>query len=110
MSECVSFELNEEQKLRLQLAQRNCELNTALRCLVESDIRVCASPSARAGLQERLMHLDLESQRLTREFFEVGEQIKAENGWPREVEWDASTLVFSVGTKGLWAADGGWIQ
>ena len=35
----VSLEMSETQRLRLQLAQRNCELNIALRCLVGSDIQ-----------------------------------------------------------------------
>ena len=109
----VSLEITEAQKLRLQLAQRNCELNIALRCLVGSDIQNY-QPGCAVSLPqlcEQLVQLYLEGDRLVREFYQVGEQIRTENGWPDEAQWDGLTLTYSIPAEQILAATSvDWIQ
>ena len=89
----VPFEITEEQKLRLQLAQRDCELNLSRRYEMKSEIGLFQSQKQlhefalrvieenMPWMQKELARLEREAAQLTRAFYEVGEQIKTENGW-----------------------------
>ena len=103
----VSIELTEVQKLRLQLAQRNCDLNIARRCHMETELRLHQAMLTIASatvpeIEAQLANLEREDTQLTQAFFEVGEQIKAENGWDDQVRWDATTLTYSAPAESSW--------
>jgi hypothetical protein len=103
----VSLELTEVQKLRLQLAQRDCQLNVARRCHMETELRLHQAMLMIASatvpeIEAQLANLEREDAQLTQTFFEVGEQIKAENGWDDRVRWDATTLTYSAPAETSW--------
>lgn len=105
--ETVNLEPTELQKLRLQLAERDCQLNIAIRRHLEAELRihqtVLTIASATVPLIEtQLADIEREGKELTQRLFEVAEQIKTENGWTADVEWDALTLTYSA------PADNGW--
>ena len=103
----VFLEPTEVQKLRLALAQRDCDVNIARRCHIESEMRLyqLVLSVAEAGLpmiRGELTRLEEEAAQLTQTFFEVGEQIKAENNWPTAVRWDATTLKYTAPLENGW--------
>ncbi len=97
----VSIEPTEEQKLRLLLAQRDCDVNIQARGRLEAELRFLelAYQVAQAALpqaKEQLAQLEQEAKPLTLALINMGEQIKAENGWGDQVKWDPVTLTFTV--------------
>jgi hypothetical protein len=105
----VCLEPSEVQKLRLQLAQRDCQLNIAERCHMETELRLHRALLTIASatvpeIEAQLANLERENKQLTQRFFEVGEEIKAENGWPDETRWDATTLTYSAPNESGWTA------
>jgi len=113
----VPFEPTGEQKLRLKVAQLQCHLNIARRCLLEGDIRLyqgllSIASSTLPVMQAQLADLECEDKQLTQRFFEVGEQVKTENNWPTAVRWDATTLSYSSPEEKGWTAvpqpEGAW--
>jgi hypothetical protein len=107
--QAVPLEPTEEQKLRLKVAQLQCHLNIARRCLIEGDIRLyqgllSIASSTLPVMEAQLADLEREDKQLTTRFFEVGEQVKAENNWPTAVRWDATTLAYSSLEENRWTA------
>jgi hypothetical protein len=112
----VILETTEEQKLRLQLAQRDCELNLSRRCGMESEIGLFQTQKRlhefalrvieenMPWMQKELARLEREAAQLTRAFFEVGEHIKTENGWSDRVQLDVATLTYSAPAEDGWTA------
>jgi hypothetical protein len=105
----VPLEPTEEQKLPLKVAQLQCHLNIARRCLVEGDIRLyqgllSIASSTVPVMEAQLADLEREDKQLTTRFFEVGEQVKAENNWPTAARWDATTLTYSSPEEKGWTA------
>jgi hypothetical protein len=98
-----------EQKLRLKVAQLQCHLNIARRCLIEGDIRLyqgllSIASSVLPEIKAQLADLEREDKQLTQRFVEVGEQVKTENNWPTAVRWDATTLTYSSSGAKSWTA------
>jgi hypothetical protein len=105
----LPLEPTEEQKLRLKVAQLQCHLNIARRCLIEGDIRLyqgllSIASSTLPVIQAQLAELEREDKQLTQRFVEVGEQVKTENNWPTAVRWDATTLTYSAPEERSWTA------
>jgi hypothetical protein len=105
----VPLEPTEEQKLRLKVAQLQCHLNIARRCLIEGDIRLyqgmlSIASSVLPEIKAQLTELEREDKQLTQRFVEVGEQVKTENNWPTAVRWDATTLTYSSSEEKSWTA------
>jgi hypothetical protein len=105
----VPLEPTEEQKLRLKVAQLQCHLNIARRCVVEGDIRLyqgllSIASSVLPEIKAQLADLERKDKQLTQRFVEAGEQVKTENNWPTAVRWDATTLTYSSLEEKGWAA------
>jgi hypothetical protein len=97
----VSLEPTEVQKLRLQLVYRECQLNEARRNHMEAELRIHQSVIAIANatvpdIETQLAYLERERKECLQRFAQVGEQIKAENGWPASARWDGMTLECSA--------------
>jgi hypothetical protein len=101
------LEPDEAQKLKLQLALRDCELNIEERNRIEAELRLYefVLQFAQWGLpqlRQQLKQLEGEGLRLTQHLLREGERIKAENGWPAEVQWDPLTLIYSISMENTW--------
>lgn len=77
----ISLEPTEEQKLRLQLAQRDCELNLANRRHIEAEMRfyqlaLSTTVAMLPRIEEELSRLEQEGTQLAQVFCELSEQIQ----------------------------------
>lgn len=115
-SKPVSLELTELQKLRLQLAQRECDLNAVMQWDSTAKIALfriwrlisnaqypnlpehlrAEADSIGSEMEEILANLEREGEQLRQRFFATGEAIKKENDWPEHIRWNTSTLEFSA--------------
>ena len=97
----VCLQPTAEQKLRIQLAYRNWELNFETRSRLEAERRFfqLAYDVAQATLpriDEQLAQRERESRELAVALVNLGEAVKLENCWGDQVRWDASTLTFTA--------------
>ncbi len=109
VSKQVFLEPTEVQRLQLQLAQRDYELNVAQRSHLEAEIRFhqlarSVAETRLPGMQEQLAAMERDGSQLVHKFLAVGEQIKVENGWPDAAQLDAMTLTYSAPAQNGWAA------